>query len=243
MTLGWREVLLIVVVVTALIYSRSFRLLGVKKSLGIEPITPEDEIRVGKSWLSEIAKTQQVNAEQDPRITEILENFLRVAQFRFQKYRILRLHSSEINAMALPGAHLLTTDGLLALPDLSKDELAGILAHEIGHVELGHSRNAVIQKNRTEALKSLLSIVTRGSASNVLMLEHLANLGISRKFELEADDFALQLLSRSNYSPMGLVTFLDRAKKTEGLPEWLTFFKTHPATDDRIRRLKEKLAV
>ncbi len=243
MVLGWREILLIVVVVAVLLYSRSFRVLGVKKSLGIEPITPKDEIRVGKSWLSEIAEKQQVEAEKDPRVTKIMEDFHRVAQFRFKEYQVFRLHASEINAMALPGAHLLTTRGLIDLPDLSEDQLAGILAHEIGHVELGHSRNAVIHKNRTEALKSLLSVVTRGAAKSVLLLEHLAKLGISRESELEADDFALQLLSRAGYSPMGLITFLERAEKMEGLPEWLTFFSTHPATHDRIQRLNEKLSV
>jgi len=219
MILGWREIFLIAVVVAILFYSRSFRVLGVKKSLGMEPITPEDETRVGKSWLSEIAEKQQVATEQDPRVAKIMGVFHQVAKFRFNQYQVFRLHSSEINAMALPGAHLLTTDGLIELPELSEDQLAGILAHEIGHVELGHSRNAVIQKNRTEALKSLLSVVTRGAAKNVLMLEHLAKLGISRKSELEADEFAVQLLSRAGYSPLGLITFLERAQEMEGLPE------------------------
>lgn len=243
MVLGWREILMIVVVVAVLLYSRNFRVLGVKKSLGIEPITPKDEIRVGKSWLSEIAEKQQVAAEKDPRVVKIMEVFHRVAQFRFKQYQVFRLQSSEINAMALPGAHLLTTGGLIDLPDLSELQLAGILAHEIGHVELGHSRNAVIQKNRTEALKSLLSVITRGPAKSVLMLEQLAHLGISRKSELEADDFAVQLLSRAGYSPMGLITFLERAQKMEGLPEWLTFFSTHPAINDRIQRLNQKLSL
>ncbi|MEE8350054.1 MAG: M48 family metallopeptidase, partial [Acidobacteriota bacterium] len=241
--LGWREILMIAVVIAVLFYSRSFRVLGVKKSLGIDPITPKDEVRVGKTWLSEIANKQQITPEKDPRVTEIMEVFHRVAEFRFKHYPVFRLHSSEINAMALPGAHLVITSGLMELPDLSEAELAGILAHEIGHVELGHTRNAVIQKNRTEALKSLLSVVTRGPAKSVVMLEQLANLGISRESELEADDFALQLLSRAGYSPMGLITFLERAQQREGLPEWLTFFSTHPATQERVQRLNQKLSL
>ncbi len=240
---GWREILLIVVVAAVLFYSRSFRVLGVKKSLGIEPITPKDEVRVGKSWLSEIGEKQTIEPEKDPRVTRIMQDFQLVAHFQFKEYQVFRLHSSEINAMALPGAHLLVTQGLISLSDLTVDQLAGVLAHEIAHVELGHSRNAVIQKNRTEALKSLLSVVTRGAAKNVLMLEHLANLGISRESELEADDFAIQLLARAGYAPKGLIMFLERAQEMEGLPEWLTFFSTHPATRERIQRLNEKLSV
>ena len=241
MMLGWREILLILIIALALFYSRSFRVVGLKKSLGMEPITPEDEIKIGKSWLADVAEKQNIEPERDARITRILADFNQSGQLTFTKYRVFRLHTSEINAVALPGAHLLITRGLMDLPDVSDEELAGILAHEIGHVELGHCRKAVIQKNRNKALRTLLSLVSRGPAKGVLILEQLAKLGISRESELEADDFAVQLLSKSHYPPLGLVQFLERAEKMNDVPEWLIFFSTHPATDERIQRLRQKL--
>ena len=240
MTLGFREILIILVVLIVVLYSRSFHLVGIKKSLGLEPTTPEDEIRIGASWLSDMAKEQNIKPEQGTRVQTILDDFRATGGLTFKSYKIFCMDSPEINALALPGGHILLTQGLMTLPDTSDDELAGILAHEIAHVELGHCRKALIQKNRTEALQLFLSLASRrpGTASSIV--EHLAKLGISRESELEADDFAFQLLLRSRYDPIGLVQFLERAKKRERIPEWLTFLSTHPGNNERIERLRQQ---
>jgi predicted Zn-dependent protease len=127
------------------------------------------------------------------------------------------------------------------LQTASEEQLAGILAHEIGHVELGHCRKALIRKNRTKALQLFLSLANRSPGTTALIVEHLAKLGISREAELEADDFAVDLLLKTRYSPSGLMEFLERAKEMNRIPEWLTFLSTHPGTEERIERLGRKL--
>ncbi len=117
------------------------------------------------------------------------------------------------------------------------------IAHEIAHVELGHCRKALIQKNRTEALQLFLSLANRRPGTAASIVQHLAKLGISRESELEADDFAVQLLLKSRYSPIGLVQFLERAKKREHIPEWMTFLSTHPGNNERIGRLRQKVGI
>ncbi len=240
MMLGFREILLILVVFIVVLYTRSFHLVGIRKSLGLAPTTPADEIRIGASWLSDMAKEQSIKPEEDTRIQTILDTFRNTGALTFKSYKVFRLDSPEINAMALPGGHLLLTHGLMTLADTSEDQLAGILAHEIAHVELGHCRKALIRKNRTEALQLFLSLANRrpGTASSIV--QHLAKLGISRESELEADDFALKLLLKSRYSPWGLVQFLEKAKERERIPEWLTFLSTHPGNNERIERLRRK---
>ena len=240
MTLGFREILIILVVLIVVLYSRSFHLVGMKKSLGLEPTTPEDEIRIGASWLSDMAKEQSIKPEEGGRVQNILDDLRATGRLTFKSYKVFRMDSPEINALALPGGHILLTQGLMALPDTSEDQLAGILAHEIAHVELGHCRKALIRKNRTEALQLFLSLANRrpGTASSIV--EHLAKLGISRESEMEADDFAFQLLSKSRYAPIGLVQFLEKAKERERIPEWLTFLSTHPGNNERIERLRRQ---
>ncbi len=240
MTLGFREILIILVVLIVVLYSRSFHLVGIKKSLGLEPTTPEDEIRIGASWLSDMAKEQSIKPEEGRRVQTILDHFRATGRLTFKSYKVFRMDSAEINAMALPGGHILLTQGLMTLPDTSEDQLAGILAHEIAHVELGHCRKALIRKNRTEALQLFLSLANRrpGTASSIV--EHLAKLGISRESELEADNFAFQLLLKSRYAPIGLVQFLEKAKERERIPEWLTFLSTHPGNNERIERLRQQ---
>ncbi len=239
--IGFREVLLILVVLLVVLYSRAFRVVGIKKSLGLEPTTPKDGIRVGASWLSDMAKQQPIEPEMDARVDSILSKFKATKHLTFKKYKVFRLDSLEINAMALPGAHILLTKGLMNLQTASEEQLAGILAHEIGHVELGHCRKALIRKNRTKALQLFLSLANRSPGTTALIVEHLAKLGISREAELEADDFAVELLLKAHYSPSGLMQFLERAKQMDRIPEWLTFLSTHPGTEERIERLGRKL--
>ena len=241
--LGFREIFLILVVLVVVLYSRSFHLVGIRKSLGLAPTTPEDEIRLGASWLSDMAKEQSIKPEAAPRVQAILDNFRATQGLTFKSYQVFRLDSPEINAMALPGGHILLTQGLMSLQDASDDQLAGVLAHEIAHVELGHCRKALIRKNRTEALQLFLSLANRrpGTASSIV--QHLAKLGITRESELEADDFAFRLLLKSRYSPIGLVQFLEKAKEMERIPQWLTFLSTHPGNNERIERLRQQVGI
>ncbi len=241
--LGFREILLILVVFIVVLYTRSFHVLGLRKSLGLAPTTPADEIRIGASWLADMAKEQSIQPEEETRVQTILDNFRATGRLTFKSYKVFRLDSPEVNAMALPGGHILLTQGLMTLPNTSEDQLAGILAHEMAHVELGHCRKALILKNRTEALQLFLSLVKRRLGTAASIVEHLAKLGISRESELEADDFAVQLLLKSRYSPIGLVQFLETAKEMERIPEWLTFLSTHPGNNERIGRLRQKVGI
>lgn len=236
--LGWTEIILILIIIATILYSRMFRVAGFKKAVGIEEMSDEDEIRIGKSLVGELSTEE----ETDERAMRILEGFHEKGNLRFPHCRLLRLQSSEVNAMALIGGQLLTTQGLMNLGDLSEEELAGILAHEIGHVELGHVREAFIRENRTKVLRAILTICHRTPRFSVDIAQQLAKLGISRTTELEADDFALELLSKADYSPAGLIRFFERAKGGKSRPDWLTFVSTHPALEERIERLERHLS-
>jgi beta-barrel assembly-enhancing protease len=237
--LSLTELLVIGGIVMALFKARAIFAMGVTKSLGFEKMSPADEKAVGREWLLELGRRQPVSIERDARVRRILRALGEAGSFRFPAYLAFRLDSPEINAMALPGGHILVTRGLMQLTDVSDDELAAILAHEIGHIELGHSRKALIRTNRTKALNLVLSLVGRSPGAAVGMATSLAELGISREAELEADAFALSLLARSPYRPEGLAAFLGRARRDERLPGWMSFLSTHPAVDERIARLRE----
>jgi beta-barrel assembly-enhancing protease len=236
---SFNELLVIVGIIVALVKARSMFRVGVTKSLGLETMTAADETAIGREWLLEIGRRQPVSIERDARVRGILTALQAAGRFRFQKYLAFRLDTPAINAMALPGGHVLVTRGLMELPDVSDDELAAILAHEIGHIELGHSRKALVRTNRTKALNLVLSLVGRSPGAAVGMATSLAELGISRESELEADAFAVSLLTQSPYRPEGLAAFLRRARRDERLPGWMTFLSTHPAVDERIGRLRE----
>ena len=225
--LGWTEFLIIVILIVVVFHFR--------KSFGMESLSSEEEREIGAS----IVKKLSVQKERDKRIRTIFNKLKENADLKFPHYRLYRLDSSEINAMAILGGHIITTDGFASLHDTSDDEIAGVLAHEIAHVELGHSRDAYYRENRTKVLKAALAILGRGVGKVGGVVEHLSKLGVNRESELAADRLAIKLLSRSSYSAKGLLEFLQRAKQLEELPEWVGFLSTHPAVDERMRRLKE----
>jgi predicted Zn-dependent protease len=131
----------------------------------------------------------------------------------------------------------------------SEEALAGVLAHEIGHVELNHGLQA-IDKSRltaaatilgTEAAKNLggkdLAELTKTFENSISdITSTVMNSGYARKFEFQADKAAVTILTRSGYSPNGLVSMLQQMEKNLK-PGGHDFAKTHPAPQDRITEL------
>ncbi|ALG70249.1 peptidase [Azospirillum thiophilum] len=156
------------------------------------------------------------------------------------------LDSDVVNAFALPGGYVYVTRGLLAL---AKDEaeVAGVLAHEIGHVTARHSA----QRQTRQTLAGLLAAgvgVVFGSDT----LAQIAGLGgtamvagYSREQELEADQLGVDTLRRTGYDPFAMATFLETLRRDgqyQGLRAGgkgeggFDFFASHPQTEDRVRR-------
>ncbi|MBN2352336.1 MAG: M48 family metallopeptidase [Spirochaetales bacterium] len=163
----------------------------------------------------------------------------------FNGYHFQILDSMDINAYGAPGGFVVVTKGLL-LCARSEDEVAAILAHEIGHIALDHGMQAVQQSKQSAALAKLGASMVNSDIKEVVGLfggsiEEMMNTafvaGYSRDQEKEADHEAVVILKRAGYDPMALVRVLE-TMKTKLKPEGLDFAKTHPDPDDRIRDVK-----
>lgn len=160
-----------------------------------------------------------------------------------------------VNAFALPGGHMVFSLGLIENAG-SPDEVAGVLAHELGHIALHHTEAAIV---RVYGLQMLLSLFTAGQGvENITSIAGvLAMLSYSRTAEAEADTYAMEVLEKAKVDPKGLQTFFFRLLKqktgsaTAGkgdnsftlkkqLEPLTDLFSTHPGTDDRIARLKPR---
>lgn len=141
------------------------------------------------------------------------------------------------NAFALPGGAVLVTDELVALAS-SEDELAGVLAHELGHLHHRHGVRALLQATGI----GLLATGALGDQGGGLIAAApaLLQLQYSRAFEREADAFARRTLREAQIDPAALARMLARldaaAPGGAALPAYLS---THPATDERQRALEE----
>lgn len=153
---------------------------------------------------------------------------------RYQ-YRWLVRQDDSVNAFAMPGGIIVVHTGLLRQAG-SPGELAGVLAHEVQHVEQRHSLRQMITSLGWGALVA----VTIGDISAVAaMLAHQAGaMYFSRDMEEEADRLGVQALQRARIRPNGMLTFFqkmhDKDSDKTATPGWIS---SHPQTAARVRRV------
>ncbi len=168
-----------------------------------------------------------------------------------QQYTFTVLDSPIVNAFAVPGGYVYVTRGLLALAN-NEAEIAGVLAHEIGHVAARHAA----ERYSTGVLASIPAVfagILTGS-SDVANLAGAAGAAYlqsySRDQEYQADLLGVRYMSRANYDPYGMGSFLAQLQaddrldaKLVGRPELAdqtSIMATHPRTADRIQRAIEE---
>jgi len=141
-----------------------------------------------------------------------------------------------VNAFAVPGEQIVVSGGLINEAQ-SADEVAGVLAHEMGHgIEL-HPEAGII---RSLGLSALIELLASGQSSTLTNAGSLLlQLRYSREAEHQADVHALEILKTANISPKPFSGFFSRLLKREGgatksvAPGDLGIFSTHPPTPER----------
>ncbi|HET8761010.1 MAG TPA: M48 family metallopeptidase [Nitrospiria bacterium] len=156
------------------------------------------------------------------------------------RFHLIVLDDDEINAFAAPGGPIVILRGLLR-KTASPEELAGVLAHEAQHVIKRHSTQALLQQASTGLLIAALTGDVSGAAA--FGLNAAANLGAlhySRSHETEADEEGMRLILAAGIDPAGMIAFYQLlAREGPELPGALSYLSTHPATDERVARLRE----
>lgn len=154
-----------------------------------------------------------------------------------------------VNAFALPGGQIFITDALLQRFE-TEGQLAGVLAHEIGHVVGRHASEQIAKAELTEGLASAAVIAasdpddpsSRQEQQIAAAVAQLVNMKYSREHELESDRLAVRLMAEAGYDPRALIEvmqILAAAGDGQQPPE---FFSTHPNPDRRIERIEEAIA-
>lgn len=154
------------------------------------------------------------------------------------------IDSASVNAFAAPGGYVLLTRGLYEILD-SEAQLAGVLAHEIGHVV---KRHHVTVMQKSAALSAGAQIAQRDNRSAILnnMIGTGAEVfarGLDKGAEYEADAVGVVLAARAGYNPFGLVDVLHKLSARGAADASVALlFKTHPLPGDRLAQLGELLA-
>lgn len=216
------------------------------------PIGLEKEVEIGRGiaatvagrWkvLDDPALTTYVGlvgsvvAQQSPRANEVA-------------WKFAVLDTDEVNAFAAPGGYVFITRGALEVIE-SEAELAGVLAHEVGHVDAKHVLAQVrkfdmMSRARAEAdLDGPLLDLIAGRATSMLFM------GLNRQDEQEADSLAVAYAAAAGYRPDGMLQFLRHVKAVEQAdapdaqqrPRLRRPRNTHPDTDARLANMERQVA-
>jgi len=172
----------------------------------------------------------------------------------FNGFNVTILETEAICAFSAPGGHLLISKGLL-MQVRSEEELAGVIAHELAHLESNDGIRSVGRSKATSMLSAIgtlaVSLVGGGGLASALLqtfegavnhaVTDLTAKGFSRQQELAADKSAIGLMTRCGYPASAYLDFMDRVLG-EHHEEQAAIFSTHPMSNDRIERLRVQVA-
>jgi predicted Zn-dependent protease len=207
---------------------------------GVNFYSIEKEIALGKQLAQQVER--QAKIIDDPVIAEYVnrlgQNLVRNSDAKVP-FTIKVIDTEEVNAFALPGGFFFVNSGLILKAD-TEAELAGVMAHEIGHVAARHGTR---QATRGEiAQLATIPLIFMGGwtgygirqAASVAI--PIGFLSFSRGMEAEADLLGLEYMYKAGYDPGAFVDFFEKIQSLEKKkPGTMSkVFSTHPPTDDRI---------
>ena len=199
------------------------------------------------AWSMKRQLSQQSNPLLDPNLEKIMLKFANVLEV--EKIRINIFEIEPINGLAAPDGRIFITRGFYKKyqnGDITVEEISSVVAHELGHVALGHIRSRMIdfsgQNAVRAALGALLSRLVPGLGGIIAnIIGNLLMAKLSRQDEYEADEYASALMIKSGLGiepQVSMFKKLDKISNQQGsVPAWLM---SHPPTQERINSIKTK---
>ena len=206
----------------------------------------DKEVQMGQSINRQIQK--QLKFSGDPlqlkRVEDVGKKIAAVSDRKEIDYHFQVLDDDQVNAVSLPGGYVYVNSGLIDKVS-SDDELACILAHEVGHIVARHSIKKLQAMQSYSILRLLVAVAPGtggvGNAADAAFTQFL--LGYSREDELLADQLGARYAKLAGYDPHGMISFLIKLQDmNRRMPiTEKNYFKTHPYAADRIRVVKQEL--
>jgi Zn-dependent protease with chaperone function len=157
------------------------------------------------------------------------------------RWEVNLIQSAQVNAFCMPGGKIAFYTGILEKLNLTDDETAMIMGHEMAHALREHARSRVAKSNATGiGLSIAAQLFGLGQLGDVAanLGTQLLTLKFSREDETEADLVGLELAARSGYQPRASVSLWQKMAANSGGSGSSSFLSTHPSGPDRIRELE-----
>lgn len=258
----------------AQLFSKRVIALGLAAALALQPVLAQlpdlgdpaqaglsaaKEKRIGELTMRDI-RLNETSYIDDPEVEYYLNGLGRrlaaAGGSNPEDFSFFALRDSTVNAFAMPGGYIGVHSGLVLLAQ-NESELAGVIGHEIGHVQQHHIARMLDQSGTATAtvVASLLLAIlagSRGGASGGAVAEAALaggqaaamqrQLTFSQNFEREADRAGLQTMQASGFDPQGMVSFFSKLGKISGSERADTaFLRTHPLSRERMADMQGRV--
>lgn len=211
----------------------------------VDIIPQKQEIFIGEKMYESIEKFSDVDED----LSLSLNEFYRETNFKSEyPVEIIYVDEPLVNAYAVPGGKIIVYRGLIKKMDDWK-QLAGLMAHELAHVQKRHSLKSL---SRSLSIYLAVSVLTTDlSGASTVLIDNafkLNELSHSRSFEKEADNIGFDYMTENNIDPVGMVGLFEKIEKEESMlvneksKKILRYVSTHPLTEDRINNLKKRIS-
>jgi len=203
-------------------------------------------VQAYNTMLAEARRKQQLNRDPvlEARVQAISRRLIAQAPVfredaRHWRWEVNVFQSKEINAFCMAGGKIGVYSGLVASLQLTDDELAAVIGHEIAHALREHVREQMTMQYAAQLPGLLVGIATGSRALAQLgdmVSEVTLRLPHSRQAEVEADQMGVELAARAGYDPRAAITLWQKMRRNGGgqPPEFLS---THPAPENREQDL------
>lgn len=218
-------------------------------------ITQEQEIAMGLQAAPQMARQhggldpdEEVQAYLDEICNRIITNSdAGETDWPFECH--LLADEQTINAFALPGGQMFLTAALYGRLE-TEGQVAGVMAHEIGHVVARHSAERIAKAELTQGLTGAVVIASydpddprsQQTAQAAALIGQLVNMKFGRDDELESDRLAVRFMADAGYDPRALIRVMEILAEADGPNRTPEFFSTHPNPDNRIAEIQEAIA-
>jgi predicted Zn-dependent protease len=213
-------------------------------------LNERDEVKLGTQLHREVTKKYNLTDVGLDRVDRIGQRCAKASLRPAMLYKFHVIQSREINGFSLPGGHIYITTALLKLAN--DNELASVLAHEVGHVAARHSLKTLKQSQEYNDIAKQIGELTgvAGDAARDLGVA-LGQIGggwmltfHTRDEEREADFLGVRTMPRAGFDPQGMVTMFQKLQRIEEENSNLlgSLFSDHPDAEERIANTRYEIA-
>lgn len=210
-------------------------------------INTQNEVALGRDMDKQVKKKYKIllDTQKRSRLYEIGLKVAAVSDRQDLLYYFRIINDKDFNAFALPGGYIYVNSGLMDAA--TDDELACVLAHEIGHVAARHSVKHLQANLGYQLIMSIALGISKQQAIGDAMdiVYNLASQGYSRKDETFADKLAVKYAKKAGFNPYAMITFFKKLQKEaekKGGTLRIEIFSSHPNINERIKNAEKEIA-